>query len=70
MRSAPLTHLLDGDIFYRTVRFIVHRRSGWGHILPSQSPATSDCLRFVFRSFGVDELMAVYGTHRLCRPVG
>jgi hypothetical protein len=32
--------------------------------LPSQSPATSDCLRFVFRSFGVDELMAVYGTHR------
>ena len=31
MRSAPLTHLLDGHIFYRTVRFIVHRRSGWGH---------------------------------------
>jgi hypothetical protein len=38
VRSAPLTYLLDGDIFYRTVRFIVHRRSGWGHN-PSSPPA-------------------------------
>ena len=43
MRSAPLTHLLDGDIFYRTVRFIVHRRSGWGHFRPYAGSSAIRC---------------------------
>ena len=34
-----------------------------GHFLPSQSPATSDCLRFASGPSGADELMTVYGTH-------
>ena len=42
--------------------------AGLGHFLPSLSPATSDCLRFVSSPLGGDELMTVYGTSRPANP--
>ena len=37
----------------------------WGHFVPSLSPATSDCSRFVSGPSAVDELMTVDGTEEM-----
>ena len=37
----------------------------WGHFVPSLSPATSDCSRFVSGPSADDELMTVDGTEEM-----
>ena len=58
--------LEDDDAYIRSSSGRCVSRSGEvsGPLLPSLSPATSDCSRFVSNPSGGDELMTVYGTTR------
>jgi hypothetical protein len=61
-------NFLVGAGFTR-IQTAIDRRAGLGHFLPSLSPVTSSCSRFVSGPSGVVELMTFYGTDRLSQPI-